>query len=78
MLAFPAAELGEDLIRHAHEQGLEIRAFRVKTLEDMERVIQLGANGMTIDWPDRLIRRLDEIRESDLELDSTGEKPDAI
>ncbi len=78
MLAFPAAELSEDLVRHAHEQGLEIRAFRVKTPEDMERVIQLGANGMTIDWPDRLIRRLDEIRASEPPLDSTGEKPDAI
>ena len=61
MIAFPAAVLDTDLVRQAHQRGLEIRAFRVKTAEDMERVIRSGANGMTIDWPERLLRRLAEI-----------------
>jgi glycerophosphoryl diester phosphodiesterase len=61
MIAFPAAEIDADLVRQAHRRGLEIRAFRVKTAQDMERVIRSGANGMTIDWPERLLRRLAEI-----------------
>ena len=59
MVAFPAAVLDADLVRYAHRRGLEIRAWKVKTPEHMEHVIRVGANGMTIDWPDRLIRRLE-------------------
>jgi glycerophosphoryl diester phosphodiesterase len=61
MIAFPAAELDARLVARAHRRGLEIRAFRVKTPELMERAIRVGANGMTIDWPERLIGRLLEI-----------------
>lgn len=62
MVAFRAAELTRELVERAHARGLEIRAWKVRSGEEMERVIRLGANGMTIDWPDRLLRRLEELR----------------
>jgi hypothetical protein len=34
-----------------------IRAWGIKSLEDMEGAIRVGSNGMTIDWPEKLIRR---------------------
>lgn len=61
MVGFPAAALDAGLVGHARRRGLEIRAWRVKTPELMEHAIRVGANGMTIDWPDRLIYRLVEI-----------------
>ena len=61
MVAFPARVLDAALVRRARARGLLVRAWKVKTPEDMERTIRAGANGMTIDWPDLAIRRLVEI-----------------
>ncbi|MAG30946.1 MAG: hypothetical protein CL908_08660 [Deltaproteobacteria bacterium] len=57
MVAFPSAELDAGLVEYAHERGLVIRAWGIKSDTDMERAIAAGANGMTTNWPDRLIRR---------------------
>jgi len=58
MLGVRASELTETLVRHAHTRGLEIRAFGVDTGAEMERVVSAGANGMTLDWPERLVSLL--------------------
>ena len=60
-VGFRAAELSPALVRHAQAAGLEIRAWKVSSPELMERAIRAGANGMTIDWPERLLHRLDEL-----------------
>ena len=53
-----ASDLSPELVRTAHASGLEVRAFGIKSDEDMERAIATGSNGMTINWPDRLIARV--------------------
>ena len=63
-VAFASEDLSPELVRYAAEVGLEIRAWRIRSDEDMHRAISLGANGMTTNWPDRLIRALLEDKRS--------------
>lgn len=57
-----AAAMTPDVIEYARSQhGLEVRAWGVGSSADMEHVLRAGANGMTIDWPDRLLSRLREL-----------------
>lgn len=58
-VGFPVAELDRELVRYARERGLEIRAWRVRSDDDVERAIRMGANGMTTNWPDRLQERIE-------------------
>jgi glycerophosphoryl diester phosphodiesterase len=53
-----ARELTREQVLNARRQGLLIRAWSIKSLEDMDHAIAVGSNGMTIDWPEKLIRRL--------------------
>lgn len=53
MVGIAAAELTPALIEQAHGRGLQIRAFGVDSDEDLERAIALGADGATVDHPDR-------------------------
>jgi glycerophosphoryl diester phosphodiesterase len=50
-------ELTRDHVAKARSQGLLIRAWRIKRLDDMEHAIAVGSDGMTIDWPEQLIAR---------------------
>ena len=50
-------ELTREHVAHAHKLGLWIRAWSIKNLDDMEHAIAVGANGMTINWPEKLIAR---------------------
>jgi glycerophosphoryl diester phosphodiesterase len=50
-------DLSAEHVGRARRLGLLIRAWGVASLEDMERAIQHGSNGMTIDWPEKLVRR---------------------
>lgn len=52
------------LVAYAIAAGLEIRALRIRSDEDMIWAISLGAFGMTTNWPDRLIRALLEDKHS--------------
>jgi len=54
-VGFPSVEMSEALVRYARRERLEIRAYRIKSREDMEHAVSIGANGMTINWPDWLI-----------------------
>jgi len=38
----------------AHDAGLEVRCWGIRTRQDMERGAHSGCNGMTINWPDWL------------------------
>jgi glycerophosphoryl diester phosphodiesterase len=53
-----ATVLTSEIVDYAHRRGVRIRAFGVGGDEDMERAIDAGAGGMTINWPDRLIERM--------------------
>ncbi len=57
-VGFASQDLSPELVRHAVESGLEIRAWRIKSDADMRRAIDMGAYGMTTNWPDRLVREL--------------------
>ena len=57
-----AMTMTPEVVAHARDvRGLEIRAWGVRSTADMEHAIAVGANGMTIDWPDRLLARLREL-----------------
>jgi len=58
-VAVAAPELTRSLVRRAHALGLEIRAWKVRDLGDWRRVLDLGANGGTVDWPDRALAELE-------------------
>jgi glycerophosphoryl diester phosphodiesterase len=50
-------ELTAEHVSQAHGLGLLIRAWGGESVADMEHAIRMGANGMTIDWPEKLMRR---------------------
>ncbi len=50
-------ELDREHVQQARRRGLWIRAWGVGSEVEMERAIAVGSNGMTIDWPEKLIRR---------------------
>jgi glycerophosphoryl diester phosphodiesterase len=55
-----AEDLDRDVVAYARSRGLFVRAWRIRGDADMQRAIEMGAAGMTTNWPDRLIRRLVE------------------
>ena len=57
-------ELTREQVGHARRHGLWIRAWSIKNLDDMEHAIAVGANGMTLNWPEKLIARQREHAES--------------
>ena len=54
----PAPFLTAKLVEHWHASGLEVRAWGIKDDALMHAAIQVGVDGMTIDFPHRLIRAL--------------------
>ena len=42
--------LTEPLVRAAHDAGLEVRAFGIRTPADLRQAVTLGADGATVDW----------------------------
>jgi glycerophosphoryl diester phosphodiesterase len=57
-VAFASEDLSPELVAYAVEVGLEIRAWRIRSDDDMRHAISLAVYGMTTNWPDRLIREL--------------------
>lgn len=60
-VALPARALSAELVARAHAHGLEIRVWGVADLEDARRAIELGSNGLTTDWPERVLALLREL-----------------
>jgi glycerophosphoryl diester phosphodiesterase len=46
------------LVRRLHAEGFSVRAWGVATEELMRRVVEAGADGMTVNFPDKLIAHL--------------------
>ena len=47
-----------ELVRRLHAEGFVARAWGVATEELMQQVVQAGADGMTVNFPDKLIAYL--------------------
>ena len=56
-----AATLTRPLVDTAHAAGLTVRAWAVDSQGTQEHALQMAADGMTVNWPDLLIRRLVEL-----------------
>ena len=55
----PRADLiTPELVRRLHAEGFVARAWGVTTEELMQQVVQAGADGMTVNFPDKLIAHL--------------------
>jgi glycerophosphoryl diester phosphodiesterase len=50
-----------ELVRRLHAEGFVVRAWGVSTEELMQRVVQAGADGMTINFPDKLLAYLNSL-----------------
>lgn len=48
----PAELLTTGQVERAHQAGLAVRAWGVRTREDVDRVFATGADGATVNWPD--------------------------
>ena len=57
-VAIRAAELSAEMVDFAHAQGLRLRAWGIRDEADVERVLATGADGMTVDWPDRALEQV--------------------
>jgi glycerophosphoryl diester phosphodiesterase len=57
-VALPSEEMTPEIVEDAHSRGLEIRAYRIRTREDMLHALAVGTDGMTINWPDWLLEAL--------------------
>ena len=58
-----ASDLTPALVQQAVSAGLEIRAWKVQSEADVIRVLEAGATGMTVDWPDRAGKIVHRFRE---------------
>ena len=47
-----------ELVRRLHAEGFVARAWGVNTEELMQQVVEAGADGMTVNFPDKLIAYL--------------------
>jgi glycerophosphoryl diester phosphodiesterase len=59
-VGFPSHDLSGEIVAYARGKGLQVRAWRIRSDDDMRHAIAAGSNGMTTNWPDRLIRALVE------------------
>jgi len=50
-----------ELVRRLHAEGFVVRAWGVTTEELMQQVVQAGADGMTVNFPDKLIAYLQSL-----------------
>ena len=45
-----------DFIRQANENGLPVHVYTVNEADEMERLMEMGANGLFTNYPDRLLK----------------------
>jgi glycerophosphoryl diester phosphodiesterase len=51
-------DLGPDLVRSAHDDGLQVHVWTTNEPPEIERAVALGLDGITSDYPDRVIAAL--------------------
>jgi glycerophosphoryl diester phosphodiesterase len=49
--------LNEGALRTAHSLGLKVVPWTVNEVADMQRLIELGVDGIITDYPDRLVKQ---------------------
>jgi glycerophosphoryl diester phosphodiesterase len=54
-----------ELVNRLHAEGFVVRAWGVATEALMQQVVQAGADGMTVDFPDKLIAYLSSSESAD-------------
>jgi glycerophosphoryl diester phosphodiesterase len=59
LLSLPAAKLTAGLVRRLHAAGFTVLTWGVKSEEKMRAAVQAGVDGMTIDFPDKLLAYLE-------------------
>ena len=50
----PASLITPELVNGLHQKGFVVRAWRVGDTELMRQVVDAGADGMTVNFPDKL------------------------
>ncbi|MCC2686478.1 MAG: Glycerophosphoryl diester phosphodiesterase family, partial [Paenibacillaceae bacterium] len=55
-----ADQVTGEAVHYAKSHGLSVRAWGVATPQHMENAIACGVDGMTVNFPDRLTKRLSE------------------
>jgi len=58
MVAVRASLLSPEVVRHAQERSIGIRAWGVDSDDALEHAVAVGAEGATVDWPRVLLDRL--------------------
>jgi glycerophosphoryl diester phosphodiesterase len=53
-----AKALTPEVVRAAKATGLGIRGYSVRSFADIDKIIRVGAEGTTVDWPDLLWMRI--------------------
>lgn len=54
----PADCASADIVELAQARGLHLRAWGVRSLAQLERVVKSGMTGATVDWPDKAKRHI--------------------
>src|SRR5258707_687344 len=62
MITLNARNQSEEVVRLAHSLGIEARSSGISSREKMIKAIEIGCNGMTINWPDWLIDYVADLR----------------
>jgi 2'-5' RNA ligase len=55
MVVLASFNHSEELVQAAHSLGMEARSSGIRTKEQMIEAVQIGCNGMTVNWPDWLM-----------------------
>lgn len=50
--------IDEEVVKKCHQNGIEINAWTVNESEDIERMIKLGVDIISSDYPDRVLSKL--------------------
>ena len=50
--------LSQNFVDASHARGMEVHAWTINDVEDMERILALGVDGIITDFPDRLLALL--------------------
>lgn len=54
-------DVTEDLVREAHNMGLVVCAWTVNEIEDLEKMVNAGVDGIITDYPNRAKKVLDRL-----------------
>lgn len=48
----------KEIVKRAHEKGMTVRTWSIKNLDLMHQAIEYGVDGMTVNFPDELVKAL--------------------